>query len=210
MPCDPAVANGCETVVACSRCGFDKVPIGQANCPKCGAFPPANQAAETHGLSRLRRGPSTPLDIHARDEQVAVFVQDKGGDAEVSSVQKGQLVDLAQAIQLRDAAWGYIALVGPLTRAGRQRAAVGLYLAASQRVQQLAAQVGLARSAAPVQDAFDVLREYQRPEANPTPASPRVDSPEGMDRASHGGRRMLRSASMPGERAGAQDGEPVL
>jgi hypothetical protein len=144
-PCGASETSGGETV-RCSRCGFESVPAGR-HCPKCGAFTLQNRCAVTHGLSRFRGGLSTPLDLRQRDATAAAVLADKGGPTEVSAVVRPQVLDFAQAIQLRDAAWAHLAAVGPFTRAGRKRAAVDVYLAASARAQQLAAQIGLSRLA---------------------------------------------------------------
>jgi hypothetical protein len=115
-----------------------------------------NRFAETHGLSHLQRGASTPLSLQERDEHVTALLADKGGVDSVSAVLQPQLVDYAQAVRLRDLAWSHIAQIGPLTKAGRRRAATDLYLQASARAQALAAQVGLGRAPAKVPS----LQEY--------------------------------------------------
>jgi hypothetical protein len=165
---DVGQTDGVDTV-PCPQCGVEGKPGG--HCSKCGGFMPANKAAETHGLSRWQGGKSTPLDIQARDEHVKNLLADKGGATECSAVLQPQLVDLAQAIQLRDAAWSFIAVVGPWTRAGRQRPATGLYLAASARAQALAAQVGLGRAPAKVPSLQEYLsarlaQQAEQPQAN--------------------------------------------
>src|SRR5258708_21712136 len=162
-PSDPIQTNGTSTVRRCRRCGAE-TRTGVDRCVGCGSFVVGTQAALVHRLSRLRGGPSTPLDVSAPDAQIADFVAHKGGDTNLPAVLRPQLLDLAQAIQLRDAAWAHIAAVGPLTKAGRQRAATGLYLQASARAQQLAQQVGLARVPAPAQTPLDIVREYQSQE----------------------------------------------
>ena len=113
-------------------------------------FKPGNSAGLIHGGRRLQLGCGTPLDESRRVELRDGVLADLGGPDEVSVVLGALVEDFASAVLLRETAWSHIAAVGPLTRAGRRRAVVGLYFLASGRVERLAAQIGLSRQSRPV------------------------------------------------------------
>ena len=149
--------DGTDTV-RCQRCGWqgDKAGSGKGQCGRCGCFLPTNTAALVHGGRRFRDGMGTPLDEARRAEIVAAVISDLGGEDEISAVLRQLVADFGAACVLRNLAWAHIASVGPLTKAGRQRAVVDLYLKASARVERLAARIGTQRRAAPVPS----LQEY--------------------------------------------------
>ena len=125
--------------------------------PVSGRFQPGNGAALVHGLSRPER-----LDqIAVRELRDAALVG-LGGE-ECSAVLQAQVDDFAQAVVLRDAAYAYLASVGPLTKAGRTRSVVGIYLQASARAERLASQIGLERKARPVPSLSEILAAEREP-----------------------------------------------
>ena len=83
-------------------------------------------------------------------------LEDLGGRDEVSEVMRQLVEDFSAAVVLRNVAWQHIAAVGPLTKAGRRRAVVDLYLSASARAERLAKQIGTSRKPARV----PTLQEY--------------------------------------------------
>ncbi len=104
----------------------------------------------------MQLGRGTPLD---RARLVAIrdaVLSDLGGEDEVSEVMRQLVQDFAAAVVLRDLAFAHIASVGPLTKAGRRRAVVALYLEASARAERLAARIGTERRATRVPS----LQEY--------------------------------------------------
>ena len=117
-------------------------------------FPPGNVAALVHGGRRLQLGHETPLDEVRRIDLHDAVLTDLGGRAEVSAVLAELVADFAAAVVLRDVAYAHLAAVGPLTRAGRRRAVVDLYLQASARAERLAAQIGLRRVPKPAPSSF--------------------------------------------------------
>ena len=128
-------------------------------------FAPGNVAALVHGGRRLQLGRGTSLDEARRVELRDAVLLDLGGQQECSSVLCELVQDFAAAVLLRDVAYAHLAAVGPLTRAGRRRAVVDLYLQASARAERLASQIGTARRPARVPS----LHEYLAARADPPP-----------------------------------------
>ena len=124
---------------------------------KTGRFVPGNLVATDHGLSRPER-----LDPIARREIRDAVLTDLGGEFECSAVLCALVDDFAQAVVLRDAAYDYLASVGPLTKAGRQRAVVQLYLSASARVERLASQIGTGRRSKPIPSVAEYVEARAR------------------------------------------------
>ena len=108
-------------------------------------FQPGNTAALIHGGRRMQLGPGAARDKAERVALRDLVLQDLGGETEVSAVMRELVEDFAGAVVLRDLAYSHIAANGPLTKAGRRRAVVGLYLEASGRVERLAARIGTRR-----------------------------------------------------------------
>ena len=144
VPSDLAGKPGANTV-RCS-CGAQVQASGRGQCPRCGRFLAGNEVALVHGVRQLqerqRHGWSSPLDDARRREILGAVLADLGGPEECSTVLREIVADFAAAVVLRDTAFGHLAVVGPLTRAGRRRAVVDLYLQASQRAERLANQIG--------------------------------------------------------------------
>jgi hypothetical protein len=101
-----------------------------------------------HGLSQSCR--AERLDKVAVRELRDAVLTDQGGEPECSAVRRALIDDFAQAVVLRDAAYSYIATVGPLTKKGYPRAVCKLWSVASARVERLAAQIGLQRVPRPI------------------------------------------------------------
>ena len=160
-PPEVARTSGPETV-RCT-CGADVKPAGKGQCPDCGRFLPANTGALIHGGRRLELGRGTRLDEARRVEIRDAVLEDLGGRDEVSEVMHQLVEDFSAAVVLRNVAWQHIAAVGPLTKAGRTRAVVNLYLSASARAERLANQIGTKRKPVPVPSLTEYLE--QRAEA---------------------------------------------
>jgi hypothetical protein len=76
---------------ACPRCGRLN-PAAADNCERCRVFLRGNQAATTHGLYRQQQ----PLDLRmSSDEFRAGIVDDLGGVAELSTLERGTANNLA-------------------------------------------------------------------------------------------------------------------
>ena len=157
-PSESAKTSGTDTV-RCSRCGTEAEPTGKGQCEKCGCWLPRNEAALVHGGRRLQLGRGSPLDEARRVELRDAVVEDLGGRDDVSTVLYELVEDFSAVCTLRDVAWQHLAAVGPLTRAGRRRAVVDLYLQSSQRAERLAARIGMERKPARVPSLSEYLRD---------------------------------------------------
>ena len=115
-----------DAAVECSRRGWQGHPrgTGKGHCPACGCFLPTIGAALIHGARRLTSGRGTPVD-RARMVQIqATVVEDLGGEGAVSVAMATFVDDFAFAVVLRDLLAAHLAAVGPLTKAGKRRAAL--------------------------------------------------------------------------------------
>jgi hypothetical protein len=88
-------------------------------------------------------------------------VEDQGGADECSEVQRALIADFAFAVTLRDLLAAHLAAVGPLTAAGKRRAALTSWQQASARVEALAGKIGLQRRAAPVPSLSQYLEQRE-------------------------------------------------
>ena len=125
----------------------DPSEAGKGSCPKCGCFLPTNTVALIHGGRSLAARSGTALDPA---EYVAIrdaVLDDLGGEAEVSTAMYELVCLFAAACVLCKVMWRHIEATGPLTKVGRKRACVDLYLAASTRADRLAKQIGTDRRA---------------------------------------------------------------
>ena len=143
--------------VACANCEQDVEPTGKGQCPKCGCWLTGNEAALVHGGRRLQLGEGSPMDEACRVKLRDAVLADLGGRESVSVVMAELVEDFSGACVLRDLVWQHLAAVGPLTKAGRRRAAFDLYLQASQRAERLAARIGTDRVGATVPTITEVL-----------------------------------------------------
>lgn len=144
---------------ACGRCGSTAEPDADGRCPVagCRAFRKGNPSRLEHGLSR-RKPQAMPLDAEAYRAIAESIVADLGGLSECTTLQRALVKEAARLIVTSDAAFDWmIETGGPLTHGGRRRPVVDLYLAASARVERLAAQLGLHRRAKPI-DPLDEVR----------------------------------------------------
>lgn len=125
----------------CSHCVADVAPIGRGCCPRCGRFLRANTGALVHGGRRM----SLPPERLSRREQLhdAVWA-DLGGDVPAIIAELAE--DFVAACVLRDHLVEHLETTGTLTQRGARRAAFGIYLAMSSRVERLAAQLNLYRT----------------------------------------------------------------
>lgn len=130
--------------------------MGTVNCPEGCGFLPGNPAALKHGARRLETTGGTALDRTERHAIERAVLEDLGGEEEVSAVLRELVGDFAFCAVLRERLAEHLAIVGPMTRKGRKRAAADMYLAASKRLERLAARIGTDRKAKPVPS----LQEY--------------------------------------------------
>ena len=154
-PSVPSPTLGPETV-RCSRCDHKAEPAGKGRCSACGCWLSGNVGALVHGGRRMRLSGGTALDAAERVAIRDAIIEDIGGESQISTVLREVVRDFAFGVVLRDRLADHLAAVGPLTRRGAKRAAVDLYMTASQRVERLAKLIGTERRAARVPD----LREY--------------------------------------------------
>lgn len=128
--------------VTCGKCNTEVVPTGKGRCPTCGCFLAGNEEALIHGGRRLQTGGETAMNESDRVALRDLVLSDLGGSENVSTVMRELVEDFARAVILRDLIWEHIAVAGPLTKAGRRRAAFDIYMQASQRAERLAARIG--------------------------------------------------------------------
>lgn len=151
----PAPTDSAETTVRCRRCGLEQPSTNV--CTNCHSFLPGNESSLIHGGRRQQQGRGTPLDEAQRVAIRDAVLSDLGGEAEVSEVMRQLVEDFSGAVVLRDLVFRHLQATGPLTQAGRRRASVDLYLAASARAERLAKQIGTSRRPARVPTLQDVL-----------------------------------------------------
>jgi hypothetical protein len=165
----PTQSGGGPAAEACTRCG-STAPAGlDGKCPEasCRSWRKGNPSRPTHGLAPRRTAAPVPtLDVDRRNGLRDAVLADLGGESEVSAVMRALVEDFANAVDLRDAAMANVFAIGPTTPAGRRRAVLDIYMAASTRVERLASHIGVQRRAKPV----DPLDEERRAveEANRT------------------------------------------
>ena len=146
-----------SNTVTCAKCDKDVEPTGKGRCPDCGCFLAGNEEALIHGGRRLQTGGETAMNEADRVALRDLVFSDLGGSENISAVMREMVEDFARAVVLRDLIWKHLACVGPLTSAGRRRAAFDLYLQASQRAERLAARIGTDRVGATVPTITEVL-----------------------------------------------------
>ena len=144
-------------MVRCSRCDDDVQPNRTGQCPKCGCFLSENEAALTHGGRRLQTGEGSVMNEADRVALRDLVLSDLGGPESISAVMRELVEDFCRAVILRDVVWGHLAVVGPLTKAGRRRASFDLYLQASQRAERLAKCIGTDKVGAALPTVAEVL-----------------------------------------------------
>ena len=158
-PCNGSGPSGPD-LVECGRCewkGDSSDTKGLGHCPRCGCFVRRNEAAVQHGARRLASGRGTPLDRTRMVQIEADVTEDLGGSDAVSGVMSALVADFAFAVVLRDLLAAHLAATGPLTRAGKKKAAYTTWLQASARAEALARQIGTGRKAAKVPSLDEVL-----------------------------------------------------
>ena len=157
VPGQSTPSDSTETSVRCRRCGLEQPATNV--CGGCHSFLPGNESALVHGGRRQQLGRGTALDESLRVEIRNAVLEDLGGEDEVSEVMRQLVEDFAGAVVLRDLVFAHLAATGPLTKAGRRRASVDLYLSASSRAERLAKQIGTARKPARVPTLQEYLQE---------------------------------------------------
>ena len=86
-------------------------------------------------------------------------IEDLGGEAECSEVLLALVHDLSFAVTLRDLLSAHLAAVGPLTKAGKRRAALTSWQQTSARVEALARMIGTQRRPVEVPSLEQYIRE---------------------------------------------------
>ncbi len=85
------------------------------------------------------------MDTFHQSEIRAAVLADLGGEEDVSEVTMRLVEDFAFAVALRDLLSAHLAASGPLTKAGKRRAALDAWERASVRCERLAARIGTDR-----------------------------------------------------------------
>ena len=164
--------SGVDTV----RCSNHKRPCdwtgprpASGHCPRCGSFTSENVAAMTHGARRIQlRGAVDMLARSRVDELRTNLTRDCGDEPATRAI----VVDrLAETTLLAEMMWAHIAAVSPLTKTGKARAVVALYLQASDRATKLAALLGLSRQPKSIPTLADYIAAHY-PAASTPPAAP--------------------------------------
>lgn len=146
--------------VICPQCGAAN-PFGTKVCratPTCGSFLPANQAARTDGT----RAQHHPLELRAAvAEFLAGVVTDRGGESELSTLERAYVqklgeLDVTIRLLVED-----IAANGLLTQGGRVRGSYDKLLAGLTVFDRYAQRVGLDRRAKRVESISDIVREHK-------------------------------------------------
>lgn len=133
--------------VWCRRCrAIVAPPPDKQRCPRCQCWLPDNRGRETHGGRALQLGRETE-DQRSRREEIRDQIRNDLGGAEAapSAVTKGLVDRLSEALVLAEHCWGVIEASGPLTKAGRRRAVVDLWLQATGTVGRLSSTIGQER-----------------------------------------------------------------
>lgn len=134
---DVAETNG-PALGTCTGCGSAEPPDASGRCasPNCRKFRKGNKQAFVHG------GRATPTsEDERRREQLLTDVQ---ADPLATTLREFER-DYAAVSTVRDLLAKHLVAVGPMTEAGRRRAAFDAFLAASARAERLAAAIREAR-----------------------------------------------------------------
>jgi len=132
----------------CSRCGWEGASVGR--CPRCQAWLARNLGNFRHGLRSMQiHGPVAGA-AAVRCLQIRQALE--ADHADLSTARGLIVARLAEVATLAESAWAQLEQVGPVTAAGRRRPVVDLYLQAADRVQRLAAALGLDRQPVDVTD----------------------------------------------------------
>jgi hypothetical protein len=143
VPASDPPGDGQQNGAVCRRCGTPFEP-GEGRCVKCKSFALANQEARLSGL-RARHHPAELRE--AAEDLVAGIVADKGGESELSTLQRAYIGRLGDVeITLRILATD-IATNGLLTPGGRPREVYDKFLAGLDRFDRLGQRIGLERHA---------------------------------------------------------------
>ncbi len=140
----PCLTDGAgDRLVACSRCGAQNEP-GADRCARCQSFIDGNQAAVTAGLYRRQQ----PIDVVAEAEAfVGAIVADKGGEGELSAIQRRYARELGHLSTILRLLVADIAEQGLLSKNHAPRKVLAAYLDALDRFDRLAQRIGLKREA---------------------------------------------------------------
>jgi hypothetical protein len=127
-------------IYPCASCGDTEAPDANGRCrnPMCGKF------RKNHTVNLIHGGRARPLlaDQQRRDE-IFHAVQADPSRTILAQFEK----DYADACVMRDILARYLTTAGPMTEAGRRRAALDAYLAASARTERLSLAILEARRA---------------------------------------------------------------
>jgi len=152
LPSGPATDASAVTHLGVRRpghqpwCDVVNVPEDAKVCPRCKAWRPKNTGAVTHGVRRYElRG---ILPEHAQqhvDAFHAGALSDRGGEANVSTIESGYIRRLAQLEGSLELLGDDIARRGVMTERGRPRAAFAAFLKTLETWDRFATRLGLER-----------------------------------------------------------------
>ncbi len=143
MEAEPSGAPG--PGVRCSRCGVTS-SAGLTNCAACGVLLPANQANLRHGLRAYQASGRLPEDLRVTVEEFREpVISDQGGLEELSAVRAGLARVLVDCEIARRLLMNEVVRRGIDSRPGR--AALQLWLAATDRWVRVAVTLGIERRA---------------------------------------------------------------
>jgi len=165
----------------CSRCGWIGAAAGR--CPRCQAWLARNLGNFRHGLRSMQLHGPVAGAAAVRCQQIREALIADHADL---STARGLIVSrLAEVATLAESAWAQLEQVGPVTAAGRRRPVVDLYLQAADRVQRLAAALGLDRQPIDITDCSAAEWLDRQAASTPPPgqagASGPNDTPDGSD-----------------------------
>lgn len=130
--------------VECARCGHVGEPVGKGQCSSCRCWLPGNSAALVHGRRRYEDTGLLPPDLRDYlDSFEAEVVADLGGEAELSTIQRGLVSALRGLEASRLLLLDFALRAGSETKRGRD--ALSEHGATVDRWVRLARVLGLRR-----------------------------------------------------------------
>ena len=150
---------------ACPRCGL-QAPADADACSKCGGFLPGNQVARQSGIYARLHPPDLRM---TADTLLRGIVADKGGEAEMSTLELSyvrKLTDLEIVIRLMTSD---IARRGLLTPAGNVRNVSDKLMTALSVFDRYASRIGLERKPRPVPSLAEYLERRAAEKAQQAP-----------------------------------------
>lgn len=147
-----------------SSCPRPQIPYGADRCPACGVLQPGNRAAFTHGLKSHRAQLALMKgQEHLREaflEHRRELHEHVGGDA--AGVLKLDMADrYARLCVLEQTLEADIVEKGLFSKNGKPRQTVAMYLQIVDRLNKLAALIGVERVAKPVPSISEYLKQRE-------------------------------------------------